>query len=68
MRGYTAAGQVGKSPAISRNKRVPMPRGLALLIVLVALIAAALYFFSTQAEEVPTQPIEVEVSAPANAS
>ena len=44
-----------------------MPRGLALLIILVALIVAALFFLSNQAEEVPTQPIEIEVNAPADA-
>ena len=44
-----------------------MPRGLALLIILVALIVAALFFLSNQAGEVPTQPIEIEVNAPADA-
>ena len=44
-----------------------MPRGLALLIILVALIVAALFFLSNQAEEAPTQPIEIEVNAPADA-
>lgn len=44
-----------------------MPRGLAILIILVALIVGVLYFLSTQAEEVPTQPIEIEVNAPADA-
>lgn len=68
MRGYTAAPQVGKSPCIHFNQaRVPMPRGLAFLIILVILIVAALFFLSSQAEEVPTQPIELEVNAPADA-
>ena len=44
-----------------------MPRGLVLLIILVAVIAGALFFLSSQAEEVPTQPVEIEVNAPADA-
>lgn len=44
-----------------------MPRGFAVLIVIVVLVAALVWFLSSQAEEVPAQPIEVEVNAPANA-
>lgn len=45
-----------------------MPRALIALIVLVLLVLGLMYFFSTQAEEVPTRPIEVEVNAPADDS
>lgn len=34
----------------------------AILIVLIAAIAGGLFFLSTQAKEVPTRTIEVEVS------
>lgn len=44
-----------------------MPRGLFLLIILVVLIVGLLFFLSSQAEEVPMQPIDIEVNAPANA-
>jgi hypothetical protein len=37
------------------------------LIVVLLLILGGLYFFSTQAKEVPTQTIEVEVNQAANA-
>jgi hypothetical protein len=43
-----------------------MPRILVLLIFL-ALLVAVLVFLSTQASEVPTSTIEVDVSQPANA-
>jgi hypothetical protein len=45
-----------------------MPRGFIVLILLVLVIACLLWFFSTQADEVPTNTIEVEVNAPANAN
>lgn len=44
-----------------------MPRGFAFLLILIVLIVAALFFLSSQAEEVPQQPIEIEVNAPADA-
>jgi hypothetical protein len=37
------------------------------LIVVLLLILGGLYFLSTQAKEVPTQTIEVEVNQAANA-
>ena len=45
-----------------------MPRGFIVLILLVLVIAGLLWFFSTQADEVPTNTIEVEVNAPADAN
>jgi hypothetical protein len=45
-----------------------MPRGFIVLILLVLVIAGLLWFFATQADEVPTNTIEVEVNAPANAN
>ena len=44
-----------------------MPRGLFFLIILVVLIVGILFFLSSQAEEVPVQPIDIEVNAPADA-
>lgn len=44
-----------------------MPRGMILLVLLIVLVAAALWFLSGQASEVPTQTVEVEVGAPADA-
>jgi hypothetical protein len=43
-----------------------MPR-LLLPIFLLLLLVAALIFFSTQADEVPTRTIETDVNLPANA-
>ena len=43
-------------------------RPLPFLIIVLLLIVGLLYFFSTQAEEVPTRTIETEVSQGANAS
>lgn len=39
-----------------------MPRALVLLIVILAILAGALVFLSTQAREVPTQPVEIDVT------
>jgi hypothetical protein len=39
-----------------------MSRGTLILIVLLLLIAGGTYVLSTSAHEVPTKPIEVEVS------
>jgi hypothetical protein len=43
-----------------------MPRPVLLLIIL-ALLIGALFFLSSQAREVPTKTIEVDVSQPTNA-
>ena len=45
-----------------------MPRGFIVLLLLVLAIAGLLFFFSSQADEVPTNTIEVEVNATANAN
>lgn len=45
-----------------------MPRAMILLILLVVVVGGLLFFLAGQAEEVPTRTIEVDVSAPANAS
>lgn len=43
-----------------------MPRGMLLLLVLLLISGGLMYFFSTQAEPVPTSVIETNVSdAPA---
>jgi len=39
-----------------------MSRAMLFLIVLVLLLAGGTFFLSTSAEEVPTKPIEVDVS------
>jgi uncharacterized protein (UPF0333 family) len=39
-----------------------MPRSIVFLVVLLAIVAAAIYFLSSQAREVPTRPIEVDVT------
>ena len=39
-----------------------MSRGLLLLIVIILIIAGALVFLSSQAREVPTKPVEVDVT------
>lgn len=45
-----------------------MPRAVIVLLVLILVLGGLMYFFSSQADEVPTQQIETEVTAPANAS
>ena len=45
-----------------------MPRAVILILVLILVLGGLMYFFSSQADEVPTQQIETEVIAPANAS
>lgn len=37
-----------------------MPRSLGLILILLAAVAGAIYFFSTQASEVPTTTIEMD--------
>ncbi|HEX6218866.1 MAG TPA: hypothetical protein VFZ35_06290 [Sphingomicrobium sp.] len=44
-----------------------MPRGLALLVIVVILLVGGLVLLSNNASEVPTETIEVDVAAPANA-
>lgn len=44
-----------------------MPRGLALLVIIVLLLVGGLILLSTRVSEVPTKTIEVDVTAPANA-
>jgi hypothetical protein len=39
-----------------------MPRAIVFLILIIAVLAGALLFLSSQAREVPTQPIEVDVT------
>jgi hypothetical protein len=39
-----------------------MSRGLILLIVVALVIAGALFFLSSSVREVPTQPVEVDVT------
>ena len=39
-----------------------MPRALIILILILVIIAGALVFLSSQAREVPTQPVEVDVT------
>ena len=39
-----------------------MPRALLFLILILVIIAGALVFLSSQAREVPTQPVEVDVT------
>lgn len=39
-----------------------MPRSMTFLILLLLILAAAIYFLSSQASEVPTRPIEVDVT------
>lgn len=45
-----------------------MPRGFAILVILAVLLIGGLVFMSTRATEVQTRTIEVDVTAPANAS
>ena len=39
-----------------------MPRAVVILILIVLLLAGALVFLSTQAREVQTQPVEIDVT------
>ena len=39
-----------------------MPRSIVLLFLLLVILAGAIYFLSTQAREVPTAPVEVDVT------
>ena len=39
-----------------------MPRALVFITLMIAIIAGALLFLSSQAREVPTQPIELDVT------
>jgi hypothetical protein len=39
-----------------------MSRGLLFLILIILIIAGALVFLSSQAREVPTTPVEVDVT------
>ena len=39
-----------------------MPRSIVFLVLLLVILAAAVYFLSSQAREVPTRPIEVDVT------
>ena len=45
-----------------------MPRAVIFLLVLVLLLVGLMFFFSSQADEVPTDTVEVEVNAPADAN
>jgi len=44
-----------------------MPRAAILIFFVLLVVLGLLWFLSSQAEEVPTRTIEVEVNAPANA-
>jgi hypothetical protein len=39
-----------------------MSRALLFILVLIVIVAGALVFLSSQAREVPTQPVEVDVT------
>ncbi|HEU5483179.1 MAG TPA: hypothetical protein VFU80_08835 [Sphingomicrobium sp.] len=39
-----------------------MSRAIVFLIVILVIIAGALFFLSSQAREVPTQPVEIDVT------
>lgn len=39
-----------------------MPRAVIFLIIILVILAGALVFLSSRAREVPTQPIEVDVT------
>lgn len=41
---------------------------MIILVLLAIVIAGLLYFLSSQAREVPTQPVETEVSLPVDES
>lgn len=44
------------------RRRGAMPRPLLVLAALLAIVVAAIVFLSSQAREVPVQPIEVDVT------
>jgi hypothetical protein len=64
------AGRAAKAVAFPNffQARVKMPRAVIVLLFLVLLLVGLMFFFSSQADEVPTSTIEVEVNAPANAN
>ena len=39
-----------------------MSRALVFILVIIVIVAGALVFLSSQAREVPTQPVEVDVT------
>jgi hypothetical protein len=39
-----------------------MPRGVIYLIILLIIVAGALFLLSTQAREVPAKPVEIDVT------
>jgi hypothetical protein len=45
-----------------------MPRAVIVLLLLVLVLGGLTWFFSSQADEVPTNIVEVEVNTPANAN
>jgi hypothetical protein len=45
-----------------------MPRAVIVLLLLVLVLVGLLWFFSSQADVVPTSTIESEVAQPANAN
>jgi hypothetical protein len=62
-RGYTFPPQVGQKPDVPSIKpEGPMPRAVIFLIIIVVIVAGALVFLSSQAREVPTQSIQVDVT------
>jgi len=70
-RGYTAVPDVGQKPTRMRSSRIApaptrrksrAPGPLVLLILLLVIVAGAIYFLSSQAREVPTRPVEVDVT------
>jgi hypothetical protein len=61
--GYTFPPQVGQKPFVPSIKpEGPMPRAVLFLIIIVVIIAGALVFLSSQAREVPTHSIQVDVT------
>jgi len=54
---------VGQKPAIPLfTLEGPMPRAIIILIILIVIIAGALIFLSSRAHEVPTHPVEIDVT------
>jgi hypothetical protein len=45
-----------------------MPRAVIVLLLLVLVLVGLMWFFSSQADVVPTNTIETEVAQPANAN
>lgn len=45
-----------------------MPRGLIFLVLILILLVGGIYFLSTNAEEVPLQTIEADVTANGSAN